>query len=289
MTRFFVCCLIIIYTLGLPSCNIINPIESTPRFLQIDSVKLDEYNYNVHGATTQKIRDVWVYANNNLLGAFELPAKVPILGDNITDLTIIPGVLRNGIATDRIRYTYYEPYNTKIDWPLGTNKIITPTFKYVADTRIKMQMNDDFEIGNSFTPANKDTPIIKTNNSSLVQYGNYCGYIPLDSFHTEANNVSSIPLELKQGQEYFVEMDYKSTVPITIYAFAKYASGTTSIEPLGGILPKDSWNKIYLDLGALNNVIKAKEYNLIISVKKDAGQYTGYALIDNIKVIGPKD
>ncbi len=288
--RFYITSLIVlITTIICSSCTRVKDADITPRFLQIDSVQLANVDYTKHGAVSHKITDVWVYANNDLIGAYELPAKVPILGTAVKNITLLAGVQRNGISTDRVKYNFYDTYELNADWQPGTNKTIAPIFNYLPPIRMEMLMNEDFELGNSFTPANfKDTAIIKTSNTAQVKYGNYCGYIPLDSTHAEANNIITTPITLIPGEPYYIEIDYKSDMPIIVQLFCKYNNGQNAIKPLSGINPKATWNKIYLDLGAMASVEKAAEYNLIISVLKPTNAYTSYAFIDNIKILGPK-
>jgi hypothetical protein len=267
------------------ACNIINPKEKTPYFLTIDSVQLKSTNPSLHGETSQKITDVWVYANNNLLGGFEVPARIPILADSGANIDIQAGVLRNGIADDRLKYPYYKLESIPLNWQAGTAKHVSPSFKYVAFDQMKMYINEDFEIGNAFLPLNADTTIEV---SGAAKYGKKCGVMYLDATHKQSQNIHQEKLDLVPAQKYYVEIDYKSDVPIVIDVLCTSANGVTSINNLGGIKPKENWNKIYFDLGALVDAVRTKSYNIIISAYKPDGQATGTAYIDNVKIVGPR-
>jgi hypothetical protein len=285
MRRLFFIYSIAVLAIGYSSCNIINPKEPTPYFIQIDSVTVKNTDYSLHGEVSQKITDVWVYYNNNLLGGYELPAHIPIIGDTVGSIDIQAGVLRNGMNGDRAKYPYYKLNNYPINWTAGTCKKIYPIFQYVSFDEMKMLQHEDFEIGNSFTPLNTDTPIVKSFNA---KYGNRCGLMYLDANHTQSENIITEKLALAYNTVYFLEMDYQCDVPITVNLLCTSASGTSTIVNVGGVNPKDKWNKMYFDIGQVVSNVRAKDYNIIISAYKPSSQSTGYAYIDNIKLIGPR-
>jgi hypothetical protein len=285
MIKIFTIVILVCYASIWQSCNVVNTKEPTPFFIQVDSATVSSLDYGLHGATSSKISDVWVYYNNNLLGGFELPAKVPIIGELGGIVTLQAGVLRNGLQADRNRYAFYTLKNYPIDWAAGNSKKIIPDFQYVPFAMMKMNVHEDFELGNSFTKINEDTPIVRSNNAI---YGAKCGWMALDSLHNQSENIIEQKLNLLQNKVYYLEIDYKCDVPITVNVLCTDASGITSIQPLGGMNPKPTWNKIYFDLGALVSAVKAKEYNLIISSYLPNGTKTGSAFIDNIKIIGPR-
>jgi hypothetical protein len=271
--------------LQIQACNIINPVEKTPYFLTIDSVQLKSFNASLHGETSAKITDVWVYENNNLLGGFEVPARIPILADSGSNIDIQAGVLRNGIADDRLKYPYYKLESMPLNWAAGTTKHVSPSFTYVPFDQMKMYINEDFEIGNAFLPLNVDTTI---QIAGAAKYGSKCGVMYLDATHKQSQNIHQDKLELLPNQKYYLEVDYKSDVPIAIDILCTSANGTTAINPLGGIKPKADWNKIYFDIGALVDAVRTKNYNVIISSYLPEGQTTGTAYIDNVKIVGPR-
>jgi hypothetical protein len=267
------------------SCNIINPTEKTPYFLQIDSVQLQATNYSQHGEVSKKITDVWVYANNNLLGGFELPARIPILADSGAIIDIQAGVQRNGLSDDRLKYPFYKLANLSLNWKAGTTQMNNPVFTYVPFNQMKMYINEDFEVGNAFLPLTTDTSIISITNDT---YGKKCGAIYLDNLHKQSQNIHQEQMDLLTAQQYYLELDYKSNVTIAVDVLCTAANGTSSIQSLGGVKPKETWNKVYFDVSALVNVVRTKSYRIIISAYKQDTQATGYALIDNVKIVGPR-
>lgn len=55
-----------------------------------------------------KIVDAWVYTDNDLEGAFELPASFPVLKSGQSIIRIQPGIKLNGIAETRAPYPFFD-------------------------------------------------------------------------------------------------------------------------------------------------------------------------------------
>jgi hypothetical protein len=87
-----------ILIIGAFGCNAINPAEKVPTYIQIDSVQVLNMVPAKHGSVSHKITDVWVYYNLQLLGAFELPAKIPVLADGKGQLQVVAGIWDNGLS-----------------------------------------------------------------------------------------------------------------------------------------------------------------------------------------------
>lgn len=85
-----------------------------PAYLSIDSVFVNT-NYQTQGSASHKITDIWVYLNDDFIGAFELPVKIPILKQGNHKITIKAGIKVNGIANTRTAYPFYTEYSQYID------------------------------------------------------------------------------------------------------------------------------------------------------------------------------
>jgi hypothetical protein len=194
-------------------------------------------------------------------------------------------VMRNGLSGDRAKYPFYKTTTIPLNWKAGTSKTFIPNISYVPFDEMRMYIHEDFELGNSFSPIGTDTSLQKSNNA---KYGLKCGAIYLDANHTKSENIIVSKVPMIANKNYFVEIDYQCDVQINVDVLCTTASGSTTIVALGGMNPKATWNKIYFDIGALATAVRAKDYNLIISTYKPSSQATGYALIDNVKLIGPR-
>jgi hypothetical protein len=266
-------------------CNIVNPDEKIPYFIQIDSVKLDGANYLKYGSTQQaKITEVWVYANNDLLGGYELPANVPIIADSNATISIQAGIRVNGIGSQRRPYPFYNFYTTNITWPKATRQKITPQFTY-ADKAEAMQ-NWDFESSNPFIPRNAgaDEPLQATATNSKVFEGIASGLWLVDTSLPYHEVITNDVYTLEQGKEFYMEFDYKSTCNFEVHALAKI-SGQFQNVLVSGVNKKDTWNKMYINLGAMVTQLGATDYQFILRSALDSTQNNGEILIDNMKIM----
>ncbi len=92
----------------LTSCYKFDGDQTIPAYLKIDTVLLKTY-YPEQGSNSNAIKDVWVYVNDQQIGAFELPAMFPVLAMGNQKLEIRPGIKVNGISSTRAPYPFYKP------------------------------------------------------------------------------------------------------------------------------------------------------------------------------------
>ena len=84
--------------------------EQIPSYIYISEFVLYTKNTNF-GSNSHDFVDAWVYANNKLIGVFELPATIPILESGSKQLTIIAGIRKNGLYYEREAYPFLKPYD----------------------------------------------------------------------------------------------------------------------------------------------------------------------------------
>lgn len=266
-------------------CNVINPSESIPTYVRIDSCSFVTKDYAREGSGSQKITSAWVYFNNQAIGTFKLPATVPIIMDGPGDLAIIPGIALNGLSFET-QYPFFSTYDTSIAVAQGKTISITPKINYLEST--KFQWKEDFElgIGNRFVEVNsdkaEDTGITKVSDDRVFE-GAGSGYIQLDSKHPSSEIITNDGFPITQGKAY-LELNYKSTTSFVV-GLQTTQSSNIVFEYIGGVKPKDSWNKIYFDLSAFTATYQTSPYRLMIKTTLDEGLSEGYVLFDNIKVV----
>src|SRR5689334_9342546 len=92
------------------SCNLINPDEQAPGYIAIDTFTFDPNPTigETGPSVSTKIKDVWVYIDNKFQGAYELPAKFPVLETGSRKIIVSPGIFLNGIAGTRSPYPFYR-------------------------------------------------------------------------------------------------------------------------------------------------------------------------------------
>src|SRR5690554_2177628 len=68
-------------------------------WLKIEKWELVQNNNadNYQGELTHDLSQVFVNMDGKSLGVFELPVKIPIIGEGTHDFVLIPGIVNNGI------------------------------------------------------------------------------------------------------------------------------------------------------------------------------------------------
>ena len=258
-------------------------LEATiPAYLSIEEITIVT-DYSKEGTSSNKITDAWVYINDNLIGIYELPAKIPILKEGNVNLKIYAGIKENGIADARIQYLLYAPYDAQVN--LVKNKVlsINPELKYTSTAQFSWL--EDFEGASlSFThTSGSDTVINKT--TLEVFEGNSSGQVYLTPemsfFEIQSPDNSNIP---RNGTPVFLEVNFKTNEPVLVGIYA-------DADQFGEVYLNKStnWNKIYINLTeVINSRPYALKYNVFFGIS-NAG--TAFSVdypefyLDNIKLV----
>ncbi len=273
----FYCCAGIL----MPSCNIINPAEKIPSYIQIDSAEVN-IEFASQGTASHRITDAWVYVNNSLQGVYEMPMTFPLLESGTKEIIVAGGVLQNGVAGTRIAYPFFYPDTFIVNLKEKETYHIKPNFKYKPGTWFRM--NEDFEATNYFNKVAGDTTIIRINNATVFE-GAWCGYLKLDEGFSGAECVSSDVYSFtNDGSPVYIEMNYKCNQKFEIGLLAT-TNGSSIKFYNWNITPKENWSKIYLNLTEILQSIIPDDYNILIRASKDTTVTTGEIYFDNIKLL----
>jgi hypothetical protein len=237
----------------LQGCDLINPKEKEPAYLYIPSFTFQANA--TQGTSSESITEVWVYSNDQSLGVFDLPAKIPILDQGNTDIRIFAGIKSNGISNSRIRYPFYAPFDTTLTISAFQIDTIIPNFTYYNQVVINEK---GFESGNflSQTGANNGT-FSTTNNNLQVFEGARSGLGHLDAGASLLYFKDDDNLNYTSGNNVFLEMNYSSNNTFSV-GFITTTGGITAKNMALIINPTSSgdglspvWKKIYIDFGYL--------------------------------------
>lgn len=267
------------------SCNIINPEEKTPTYVHIDSFQFAKQNYSLYGTSSHKIGSIWVYFNNQIIGSFDLPATFPVLADKPGQLLVYPGIDFNGLKDLQSTYPFYSFDSLTVNPQPGQTINFQPKTGYTADTKVLWK--EDFELGNSFSGFNGDTSLTKTTDPANVFEGGGAGYIVLRNKAGFSENIASNSPSFKPvvGQNIFLELNYKCSIPFQVGLETEFTSGDVYKEYVAGINKKDTWNKIYINLNDFVSAHQGINYHVIIRAGLDNGESSGWILVDNLKVV----
>ena len=288
MERFFI--ILLVFNI---SCQIIDRPEKAPSFIQIDDFQFSISNNN-QGTSSEKITDAWIYINGNLEGAYELPATIPLHYEGIQDLSIYPGIKRNGISADRKKYPFYTQFDTTINLVPDSILSLQPSTEYEDQLYFWIEDFEDpqhkFE---THTTSQVDINIIESPSNELFEGD--AGIITMDSadyyceFRTNELDFNSFPKNLNIPA--YIEMNYANNYPFTVGILHKDASVPSYQKfPLITLVPtyenEVSWNKTYLYIpDATNFFTSATEFDLFISATNENSENDINILLDNFKVI----
>ena len=271
---------LLLIVLLLSSCDFINPEETIPSYIKIDTFLL-QAGSSSQGPYNHSITDAWINVDGDFIGVFELPALAPVLHSGFSELIIKPGIKNNGIAASRISYPFYTNYS--IDTVLDEKGIvlINPVVAYKEETVFDWIENFE-DVGISI-----DTSI--TSNvgigDSIVNGSHVAKVVLLDSsdvFRAQTVNYYNFPAA---GSPLYLEMDYKTNNSLVVGLYINNSNQYLE-QPVISINPSEQWKKIYIDFtyfSSMNN--SATLYYLFFKANKTDSIDRSVILFDNLKLL----
>ena len=233
------------------------------------------------GELTQNFSEAWVYINDECVGVFELPVKIPILKTGSVNVKVYPGIKDNGIASQRVTYPFSHSDTSTIKLTIDSTTIISPI---VALKENIEGIIDDFDPSYTF---NYDTCFQKISGGP---YGNYGSLSFLDSIFVTEINYKDHPLSFdnvtQQGSATYLELDYKSESEFLVGMYINFPNTPTLQKNLLWINPKDDWNKIYVNLTqSVSEAIGAESFSVFIRMQRDNFSEVKTLDFDNIRIV----
>jgi hypothetical protein len=244
------------------------------------------------GELTHNFSDAWVYIDDEVIGVFEVPFKIPILKSGPCTIKLYPTVRNNGIAATKKIYPFMEVYEVNTELIQKQTITINPVTRYNSMSQFSIE---DFEdplnlniMVDQNTSAIKSTP---TSNIDLESFnGNFYGLIQLNQ--TDSSWIASTQNQLfiNKGRDAYLEVDYYNTNSITTGLIYVKPDNTTQNNPNIRLQTQDSstirWKKIYIDLKELIGYApNGSNFLQSFIATLDEGKSEGEIRIDNIKVV----
>jgi hypothetical protein len=268
------------------SCEKFTGDQTIPGYLSIDSIYLTT-NYYSQGTASQQITDAWVYVDDEFLGAYELPARFPVLKTGKHIVKILPGIKKNGIAATRSNYEFYAPVQKTVNFtPDSTTKIGLLKTTYQS-TAMFLWMEDFENVTLTLDTTSRSTAwIMHTEAGSPLTFeGNHSGMVVLDSIHDffecQTQKEFTIPFA-----PVFLEMNFNIsnslTVGVITYGYTMlYQTPIITLNSTNG-----KWKKIYIDLSnTLNAYTGMTTFRVYMGTFKDQGLQQSTILFDNFKLL----
>jgi len=289
--------IISIFVLG--SCVKNNP---DPSWITINGWQLIENPNNLivnTGVLTHNISEAWVYADNDLMGVFELPVTIPLLISGNKEIKIYPAIRNNGIASTKKVYPFLEPYTITANLIQNEEVVINPVTQYYSSAKFNVE---DFENGGTSVVQEGPT------SNALISYSSdpaiYDSEINGGEFMQinldETNNAwfastifngggTTLNMPLPIGRDVYLEIDYHTTNKFTSGLIGVGSDGITdnpnvtitASEPGSAI-----WKKIYIDLREIVSGMQNKDYyEFSFQAPLDENESSGQINIDNLKAV----
>lgn len=265
------------------ACTWLSPEIPVPSYIHIPGYTFQASEFQ--GGSSHKIVDAWVFVNGKKIGAFQLPATIPVLESGECEIITFPGILLNGIAATRAIYVFYKPDTFHVQ--LRSDSIVTlyPSSTYEEYTTF--QFIENFEsVGLLFTKSSRsDTTINIIDNPQDVFDGARSGEVVLTRTrdYFEAYTIESY--ELPRNKFSFLEIDCKSTINFVVGLIIHEFTSTT-MHPIVIITPSNSWKKIYVNLTpVISRFPSSSKFSIFLSAEYDSGVQPNRILFDNIKLL----
>lgn len=238
------------------------------------------------GELTHNFTDAWVYIDNEFIGVFEVPFKIPVLYSGMRNIKIFPTVLNNGISATKKIYPFCEVYELDVEMIQNDTLELNPVTRYYNETNFWIE---DFEGGNKLTDSpTSSATLVKNNDPAISQWG-YYGEIQLDATNFDWVSTSESMNLPQQGAEVYMEVDYYNTENLV--------TGVLGINPtnvqenpnvqLNAQDPASvKWKKIYIDLkDVVSGSVNADYFKQSFEASLGDGKTSSFIILDNIKVV----
>lgn len=231
----------------LTGCDIINPPEEEPSYIQVDTIKVQN---SPSTSKVHEIEDIWIYVDGKLVGAYQVPFTVPVLPSGNQSITLEPGIKENGQSLFREVYPFIKSFKSDTLLPAKDTLVFNPEFVY--DNTVKTPMNENFEqLGTGFELTESSDTTLMVVNDSITLNGR-SGYIALDENHTQFDCRTTDVYNLPPDRKVYLEVEYYSEdANLTAGVFAKELSGNNYIDVRYSIIelyPDNKWRKVYINL-----------------------------------------
>ena len=277
----------IVAALLLTSCDLINPEEDLPVYVEITNPRVRVHPDENFLADVQ-VKDVWVYRNEEFVGIYPVPSTIPIFPGEQNNLSITGGVFLSGFSGFRGTYPFWRSIFFEVNTVPVDTMSIQPIFEYFSpDTVLLFAFEETFDGGsvglkNNISTSSSSVGIART---SSDPFDKNAGLARFNSTSTDMELVSttSFPLPQNGNNRVFIELTYKNTVDFTV---GLYHNGVNFSEVGGKVFysAKPDWNTIYIDVNdEIRSISQTVDFTLFI--RANGQGEIGQILFDNIRIV----
>jgi hypothetical protein len=265
------------------SCDIINPEEDIPAFLEIESFSFNSIPNS--GSNLHDIKEGWVFVDDDLIGAF-IPGKpFPILKEGTVEVIIQAGIHEDGISVATKIYPYMDRYITTVDLVPGEITTVSPEFQYRDN--IDFFLIEEFENSTFFTDDRSTSGNPDVTFEELGAFEGLSGKIVLTADNPEVNIATSQAFALPtiSSADTYLEINFKTDVPIAIGLVASDGFGGQTQIYANGLNSTPEWKKVYINVQESIANIPSPAYQVGFGAELPFGLTEATIMIDNIKLL----
>ena len=241
------------------------------------------------GELTEKITNAKVYVNDELIGIFETPFRIPLLSSGESVIRLDPVVINNGISATKKVYPFTNFYQETVTLVQNDTVVISPVTSYKTNANFWIEDFEDINISIENDPNTSLANLILSNESLNAFNGNYYGKVMLNESDSTWVAYTLDQLPIPKGVDSYLEIDYYNTNDVyqgLIYVSPSGIQDNVNIR-LNAQAPESAvWKKMYIELRELVTASPIQSTFLqSFQANLDAGDTEGVICLDNIKVI----
>lgn len=258
--------------------------EDIPAYLYIRPFE-SKINTEVYGSSSHRVTEAWLTVDGLFLGAYDLPARVPVLAEGATQVRIEAGIRENGIARTPDIYPFYAPFTTTLELRPMQVDTLQPVLRYLPET--KVAFIEDFEADRPrvFTRQLLGSTGLEVQ-SQVVFEGQAAGRITLTAQQpvVELASADDYSELLTNNAFVYLEVNYRAEAPVVFGVVGTQGSDPPRFfDP--GFAARDSWNKIYFNLSGVVFNSQLDRYRIALQAFLTDGQQRADIYLDNIKLL----
>ena len=241
------------------------------------------------GELTEKITNAKVYVNDELIGIFETPFRIPLLTSGESVVRLDPVVINNGISATKKVYPFTNYYIETVNLIKNDTVVISPVTSYKSNANFWIEDFEDINISIENDPNTSLSNLVLSNESLNSFNGNYYGKVELTDSDSTWVAYTLDQLVIPKGVDSYLEIDYYNTNDVYQGLISLSPSGQSNnvnIRMNAQTPESVIWKKIYIELRELvtaspnqSTFLQSFQANL------DVDDTEGLIYFDNIKVI----
>ena len=269
----------------LQSCGWYAKDQGVPAYLHVDTVQVVG-TPQTQGTLSARVKDVWLYIDGDLQGAYPLPATIPLLREGTVRLQFNAGILLNGISATRAAYPFFVPWDTVVDLYRGRTDTLRPRTSYRNTVRY-VWLEDFDNLGFGLRArSGSDTVLLRESRTDSVFEGLSSLYMAVDQRAPYLVAESIDQFGLTAGKPCFLELNYRNNVPLQVGLQSQLGSDISDPLWIVELAPAALWSKQYINFSPYLGVVNGARYRVLLRPLHPSGStVTSRVWVDNLKLL----